>query len=80
MEKEGYFLLGRIIRTHGVKGNVLVKMDVDDPSKYKKLKRVFLELPDQLKEFEVTSVSLNGEVVNLHLKGIEDMDVAETLI
>jgi 16S rRNA processing protein RimM len=80
MEHDGFYLLGSIYRTHGVKGNVIVRIDVDQPAAYKKLQAAFLDLNGKLQEFKVTSTSILNDQLILHLEGIEDMDEAEKLI
>lgn len=80
MQYDGYYLLGSIVRTHGVKGNVIIRLDVDEPAAYKKLKAAFLDFNGSLKSFDVTSTSILKDHLIVHLEGIEDMDEAETLI
>jgi 16S rRNA processing protein RimM len=80
MEFEGYYRLGTIVKTHGVKGNVVILLDVDDPLKYKKTKAVFLEKDGLLFSYQVLSTSLKGELLNVNLEGITDMDMAESLL
>ena len=80
MDHDGYYLLGSIYRTHGVKGNVIVRLDVDEPAAYKKLQAAFLELGGSLQPFKVTSTSILNEQLIVHFEGIEDMDEAEKLI
>lgn len=80
MEHDGYYHLGTIVRTHGVKGNVVILLDVDDPLKYKKLSAVFLEEDKNLKKYSITNSSLLGDLLNVHLEGIEDMTTAETYL
>ena len=77
-----YFLLGKILRTHGVKGDIIVFMDVDEPARYKKMKSVFLEIDDKLIQYPVTKVSLvpNEKTAIIHLTGVEDMNAAEMIL
>lgn len=80
MEFEGYYRLGTIIKTHGIKGNVIVRLDVDNPDRYKKLKAVFLLKDSLLCSYKVLSTSFNGELMNVNLEGIPDMNTAETIL
>jgi len=77
-----YYLLGKILRTHGVKGDVVVFLDVDVPADYKKMKSVFLELDDTLKEYLVVKVNVspNEKTAIIHLAGVEDMNEAELIL
>ena len=45
MVKDNFFELGTIIRPHGVRGQVVVELDTDQPDAYKKLKAVHLHRP-----------------------------------
>ncbi len=80
MEHDGYYHLGTIVRTHGVKGNVFIQLDVDDPLKYKKLSVVFLQIEGNLKKYKIVNSSLLNGMMNAHLEGIEDMTTAETFL
>jgi 16S rRNA processing protein RimM len=80
MEHEGYYYLGTIIRAHGIKGDIIIKLDVDHPESYKKLKEVFLEREGLLQSFKCSRISLNNEFMHMHLDGIESMNEAEELI
>jgi 16S rRNA processing protein RimM len=80
MEFEDYYRLGTIVKTHGVKGNVVVRLDVDDPSKYKKTKAVFLPKDGLLCSYNILSLSLKGDLMNVSLEGFLDMNMAETLL
>lgn len=80
MEHDGYFRLGTIVKTHGIRGNVIIRLDVDDPVRYKKTKAVFLEKDGLLFSVKVLSASLAGELMNVNLEGYEDMNAAETLV
>jgi len=76
----GFYRLGQIVRTHGVKGNFVILLDVDEPARYKKIKAVHYEVDGFLRSFEVSSVSLNGKQAILHINGIETMDQAASLL
>lgn len=80
MELDDYFRLGNIVRVHGIKGNVIVHLDVDHPEKYKKVKAVFLKKDGLLLLTKVLSSSLNGTLLNLSLEGCSDRNAAEELI
>lgn len=50
--KDTYFL-GKITRTHGLKGNVVLKLDTDQPEMYQKLEGIFVEIDGLLVPFFV---------------------------
>jgi 16S rRNA processing protein RimM len=55
---ENYTIVGEILRSHGIKGELKVRPETFDPSRFKSLKRVFLAHPShkEVREFEITSV------------------------
>jgi|SRR6218665_2206364 len=57
MRKEDYYFLGTITRTHGLQGNVILKLDTDQPEMYDKLTSIFLEINGLLVPFFVEKQS-----------------------
>ncbi|MDO4224465.1 MAG: ribosome maturation factor RimM [Bergeyella zoohelcum] len=53
MRKEDCYFLGKITRTHGLAGNVILKLDTDQPEFYNKLEGIFLEINGLLTPFFV---------------------------
>ena len=76
-----YYELGNVRRTHGVRGDVIVFLDTDEPQRYKKLQKVWVEKGEDLREFKVNKVSVQekDKTAILHLEGIEDIPAAEEL-
>ena len=58
MEKDSCFNLGYIVKTVGLKGEVSIFIDSDNPEHYKKLESVFVELNKQLVPFFISSLHL----------------------
>jgi 16S rRNA processing protein RimM len=80
MEHEGFYFLGYIPRTHGVQGRVVIKLESDDPARYKKLKSLFIESGTELMEYPVSSVSVSGDQAIVALEGVTDMDMATAFL
>lgn len=72
MEK---YVVGTVIRPHGVRGAVKIDPLTDDILRFKKLKKVFI----QDKEYEVISAQVSKSEVYLTLSNILDRDMAELL-
>lgn len=51
MKKEDCYLLGKITRRHGLQGNVILKLDTDQPEYYNKLESIFIEINGLLVPF-----------------------------
>jgi len=58
MNKDDFYYLGKILKTHGNKGQVLVHLDVDDPDDYNKLESVYLDLQGERIPFFILSLEL----------------------
>lgn len=72
------FTVGKIVNTHGVKGEIKVIPTTDDPKRFKKLKNIFVERK-KLETYEIENVRYHKNFVLLKLKGIEDINTAELL-
>ena len=57
MKKEDCYFLGTITRTHGLQGNVVLKLDTDQPEMYNKLESIFVEVNGLLVPFFVEKQS-----------------------
>jgi 16S rRNA processing protein RimM len=77
---EGYFLLGKIIRTHGYKGGLKAIFDVDEPQEYRELDMIFIEVKDQLIPWMIDNVHLEKNKANLKLTDLNDMESAMKLV
>lgn len=80
MKKEEYFYFGKIVRTHGVKGDVMIYLDVDDPQRYKKMKSAFIEKDEELNSFSISTVTIRDNIAKVHIKGVDDMTKAEEFV
>ena len=76
---ENYFVVGNIVNTQGIKGEVRVMPTVDDVARFKLLDHIFVDRKGNIKEYEVENVTFHKQFVLLKLKGVDDMNTAETL-
>ena len=68
-----FFRWGVISSTHGIRGEVKVFPTTDDPSRFKKLKKVLLDEGKERLELEVQSVKFFKQFVIREVKGIDNM-------
>ena len=69
MRKEDCYFLGVITRRHGLSGNVILKMDTDQPEFYSKMESMFIEINGLLVPFFVEKISWSkGDALNILFK------------
>lgn len=57
MRKEDCYFLGKITRKHGLSGNLILKLDTDQPGFYNKLESIFIEINGLLVPFFIEKQS-----------------------
>ena len=75
MQKEDCFYLGKIVKKYSFKGELLVKLDTDDPGIYTKMESVFIDKNKSLIPFFIERSSLHKSTL-LRVK-FEDIDSEE---
>ncbi|MCH4034344.1 MAG: ribosome maturation factor RimM [Lachnospiraceae bacterium] len=73
------FVIGTIAGTHGVKGDVKVFAECDDPERFRILKTVYIRHRGKVTKTTASNCRFAGKFVVIHLEGIEDMDAARLL-
>jgi 16S rRNA processing protein RimM len=80
MNKKDCFILGHITKTVGIKGEVMFFLDVDQPSHYRSLDSVFIELSGQLVPFFIETIQVKKDSAVVKLEGIDTPDRAAELV
>ncbi|NLT95754.1 MAG: 16S rRNA processing protein RimM [Clostridia bacterium] len=71
--------VGQILTTYGHKGEVKIFPLTDNPERFKKLKYVFLQLPDGMKKVHIEKVRVHNNLVFIKFTEVPDMTAAEKL-
>ena len=80
MKKEDCFYLGTVAKTHGLKGEVTLKVDADDPSAYLEMKHFFLEINKVLTPFFVEKIKMNGDKFFIAIQDVKTIEAAQHLV
>lgn len=79
MTKDDCFYIGRVAKTHGIKGEVTIKLDVDDPSAYLDMKYFLLEINKVLTPFFVERLTLSGDKFFVGIQDVNTVEAASAL-
>lgn len=81
MKTDEHYYLGKVLKTFGIKGELLVLLDVDDIENYANLKSVFILLGGNMVPFSISSLKLRqNNQVQIRLQEVDDPDQTELLI
>lgn len=81
MQKEDCFYLGKIVKKYSFKGEVLIKLDTDDPQFFEGMESVFIELRKKLAPFFIEDSSFHkSELLRVQFEDITTEEDAEALI
>jgi len=81
MRKEDCFYLGKIVKKYGFKGELLAKLDTDEPGLYKDLESVFIAIGDDLVPFFIEKSSLHkSKLLRMRIEDVDDEAAADALI
>ena len=74
-----YLEIGQIVNTFGIKGIVKVKPFTDDITRFDRLEKVYIEIHNSKKKYEIEEVKYHKDMVLIKFKGIDKIEDAELL-
>ena len=81
MRKEECFYLGKIVKKHSFKGEVVIKLDTDEPELYGNMESVFVDLGNNLVPFFIEKSSLSkGTMLRIKFEDIDSEDDADAIM
>lgn len=81
MKKEDCFYLGKIVSKYSFKGELLAKLDTDEPDLYDSLEAIFVDLKGNLVPFFVESSQLHkSDLLRLKFEDVDTEADADALI
>jgi 16S rRNA processing protein RimM len=78
--KDDCFQLGKITKTHGVRGELVFFLDVDMPELYAEMDSVLIEVKGDLVPYFIESISVNRNRGIVALEGVETIEEAQKLV
>jgi len=79
MDIDSCFQLGYIIKPHGLKGDVSIFIDADDPQTYRTLESVFIQQDNQLIPFFISKINISTNKAILALEESSNIGDASKL-
>ena len=81
MRKEDCFYLGKIVRKHSFKGEVVIKLDTDEPELYQGMESIFVDLGNNLIPFFIEkSLLQKGNQLRVQFEDMYTEEEADSIM
>ena len=81
MRKEDCFYLGKIVTKYSFKGEVVIKLDTDEPELYKNMESVYVEFGTNLVPFFIDKSSLHkGNQLRVQFEDVYSEEEADSIL
>ena len=80
MTKNDCFFFGKITRTHGLKGEITIKLDVANPEDFKDLRYLLIEDRGNLIPYFIENQKINGDKMIVQLQDVKKVEQAVTFM
>ena len=81
MKKDDCFYLGKIVKKYSFKGEILAKLDTDEPHLYENIEAIFVDLRGNLVPFFIESSQLHkSELLRVKFEDVDSEADADALI
>ena len=61
-DKDAYFCLGKVIKTHSYKGEIVVLLETDEPAAYEGLIIIFVDMNKSLVPWFIEEIRIRDEL------------------
>ena len=80
MTKDDCFFFGKITKTHGLKGEITIKLDVANPDDIAELRYLLVEEKGNLIPYFIENQKINGDKMFVQLQDVKKVEQAITFI
>ena len=80
MTKDDCYLLGKLTKTHGLKGELAIWLDVDYPEEYDELDSVLLEVRGELIPYFIEEIQIRPNKSIIKFEDIDTIEEAQKIV